>query len=124
MGFERYPRRRVLRIAAALCVVAGGIVGASPVAHAVTPGPIATSEDDYTADGVGAFMYVANGSYAVDAAHGLLVNDSGPSGTKVDLSQTVDDPSGPDTHLVTTQDQSYSVHIAADGHFTYCAGFF
>jgi hypothetical protein len=104
------------RVAAAAVLLIPALITAQPAAHALTscaPGcSVSAHEDDYR------ITYKATGvTLTEDAAQGVLANDAGPSTTKVDLPDTVDDYAT-NEHLVTT-DQGFKVMINRDGSFTY-----
>jgi hypothetical protein len=111
---------RAARLAVILALVSGTLVIASSAAHAAFTScgpagsgcPVFANEDDYNVA-----YGVAGTTLTIDKTHGLLANDEGPTGTKVDLADTVD---GLPSHDVTT-DNGFIATVNGDGSFTYKA---
>src|SRR5690349_15468332 len=92
-------RRAGAHVALVVVIIASVLASVAGAAHALTtcgPGCVIANEDDYTVN-----FSASPATYTIDAAHGLLANDNGPTSTKVDLQDTVDDwASNP--HLLTS----------------------
>jgi hypothetical protein len=116
MGPQRQLRTRGRSAALALALVVTTLLVGAPSAHALTScgaGCIFANEDAYTFN----YSSADTTTYSVTAANGLLANDNGPLGTKVDLQDTVDDWST-NKNLLTT-DWGFTVKLNGDGSFTY-----
>jgi Bacterial Ig domain len=100
--YGRTSRRRALSAVLVTAIVCATPFVGSTAAHAILPGGLLAVEDSYT------MTFTTAGTALNIAAPGLLANDSGPSTTTVDVS---------DSDITSWNDANVFVH--ANGSFTY-----